>query len=413
MKTVAVASLLFVFLFNQVAGAAGICQDLFLNGKAEQSQTQYPVVVYQKPEIKILIQTKSPRVRMTTVSDEGLKSRLVIEEQPLSQDADQAVLEVMRLLLNNNDFVLNEKNVLEKNEMTLGIPLKDGLTFLVTYESRSSERSSFVIDDKIVLATPTSNHKITSNLKDPVNLRLAKSEFDMPDFFQKDTVINLKVPLSLNSNVLAKLKKFAALFEHMDKDELRKILALESPFKRNALLRLGRIKSTFKNIVQKQPIKLAFNGAAMALITFGVNHFMTNQSNIDVFQHLNSKPAAVVDVATTTASFSVEESLAKAQYATIRKEAQQKALSQKVSDSVSETKDLIASGGTSFTVNAHTFIFEQADPLNGSTHTYIVFAEDKVIGKAKAQALQYFAMEINAAKYAPMIKAIKAHQQIN
>lgn len=411
MKSWTVSSILFVFLFNQIAGAAGLCEALFPEAKAAKIVADAAPKKVIAEKFKIKVATDSDRTEMYKINDEGFHSRLKIEVKELSKDSDQAVLELMRLLVDGTTYALEDKNVLLKNKMSLGIRLNNGFTFLVNYESKSSTRPWFVVEDKILLLSPTNKEiKITDGIVDPISLKIAKSEFDMPDFFEKDSQVVLKIPLSVEPEVLKKLDSYAPLFEHMPKEKLRKILAINSTFKRKAMLQLERAKSMFKKEIMKQPFKILLHGTIMGLISFGVNQAVSTNGT-DVFKHMNDKPAAVVEAATLTASFSANEALAKAQYSELRKQIQQTAQEQHTTAGAEKSKDIIVAGGTSFTVNAKTFIFEQADPMNGSIHTYIVFAEDKVI--KNEPALQYFATEINAAKYAPMIQAIKSHQQID
>lgn len=356
MKIVVTGLILLGLTQSSISNAAGLCENLFtFRPEAQQPQIQV------QQQTTAYAEVGSARVEVTKVSDENSHSKLHVEQLEFSKDPNQAVLELIRYLVNGRTFALEDKNVLIKNKMTLGIPLKNGYTFLVTYESKSNEYPLFVIEDKITLLSPSNKEfKLTDVLISPTEMKIAKSDFDMPEYFEKDLLVNLKIPLSIDATILAKLDGYAKYFEHIPKEKLRKIFAQQSPVKRNMLLQIGRAKSMLNEAFLKSPFKIAAQAVFMAAIINGSGHIMTNYFT-------NPLPP-------------------------------------------SSTTQVKLGKGALINNNDVSWVLETKDNAN-QPHTYIAFSGEIKSANLNNQPVQYVIFEVDPVKYAKLIAQMKQNQK--
>lgn len=395
MKILVTIPLILIFLLGQVSGAAEQCRFYF-----------------GQP-----ITTESSRVELLKIGETNLRSKIKIETQTLVENTNEAALDLMRLLVDGPSFILDEKIALLKDTMELSIPLKNGYWLLVSYDSRSMSGSRFVLD-KIFLLSEATKTKIADNMLLPPNtftfdaatpvekLTLAKTDFELPEYFPKDYLLKLKIPLVVDGPSLEKLAQFAKYFDYFTKkDDLRKIINQKSPFKRKLLLQVGKAKSILTSVVLKQPFKIVVQGIMLGIAINGASYMMTNYNvNLNPFQAFSHQPS-IVEKSTSFTQFASQSPEVKSQFKAVVEEAQQRLALNEPYTGPKISKTLMDSSNK-FSINANTWIFEKNDPSENVKRTYIVFSEEST--NKNIDNIQYFILEIDATKYAALIQAIKA-----
>ncbi|AZZ36531.1 hypothetical protein CIK05_06920 [Bdellovibrio sp. qaytius] len=396
--------------------AAPSCEVLFSESKSAEATT---IVAEAEPlpVIKESVQSQSPRVELVKVTNSPAPEKLVIENVNFSEKTDEAAIEVMRLLLQNSSYVLEEKNVLNKGELVIGIPAKDGYYFEVTYKSMSGERSQFIVD-KISLKTPTGSEskKIAEGFLKAGELKLKKSEFEIGNLLGDGINAKLKIPLIIDGPLLNKIDKLARFFEFFKKDEMRNLLKSNSMLKIRTVFEYRRARDVFFKVLLKEPMKAAIGLGFIVLATSVSNMPMNvlgrgpepigNQvaamAPRETISFLQSR-INQMNIPSAEVNIKAEISQLNAQIKTH--------FSSNAAYNGPKLSEIRLDQESSFSLMHQTFIIEKADEFNKSVHTYIVFAEEKA--STVGPGVQYMIMEINPSKYPLLIKLIKGQTSIS
>lgn len=373
-----------IFLLSQISGAAEQCRFYF--GQA--------------------VTTESSSTEMISLSNDNVRSKIKIEQVPLEGDVNAAASAIMKMLVNGTSYILDEKIALHKGTMELGIPVKNGYTLLAVFESTSTAAPRFTLD-KIFSVSPTGvKEKIAEKLISPNEFTLTNSEFDLPTYFPQDYLVRLKIPLVIEGPALEKLYELAKYFKFFSKEELRKIFNIESSVKRKIVLQVGKAKSVLKSVIIKQPFKIAVQGIMLGVAIHGANYMLTNYNiNLNPFQAISNHTQSIVEKSISSVQFESQPANVKAQFKAVVEEAEHKITLNEPYTGPKISKVLMNSANK-FSLNASTWVFEKIDSTDNSKHTYMVFSEEKTV--QNIEGIQYYIMEIDAAKYADLIRAIKA-----
>lgn len=377
-----------------------------------------PAPVARKiPVIIEPVKSNSNRVELKRHTNSEVVEKLVIEEMGFSTKPEEASIEMMRLLLQNSSYVLEEKNVLTKGELSIGIPAKDGYYFEVTYKSMSTEKSQFIVD-KITLRTPTGtgSKKVAEGFLKASEVKIKKAEFELGDILGAGINAKIKIPLIIDGPLLTKIDKLAKFFEYFKKDELRQLLRTNSMTKIRLVFEYRRARDVFFKVLFKEPMKAAI-GMGFIILATGIAtnpiHMTNRQTPEPISTHI------VAAAPRETSAYLAE----RINHIEIPQQAQQ--LRSEVIELNKQIKthfnskapyygpniaEIRLDHSSAFSKEHQTWIFEKVDQFNKSKHTYIVFAEEKV--SIEGPGLQYMIMEIDASKYPELIKLIKNQGKI-
>lgn len=389
------------------------CQGLF----APEPMLLLPAPTYKKPVIIEPVKSNSDRVQLKKHENSEVIEKLVIEEMGFSQKPDEASIEMMRLLLTNSSYVLEEKNVLLKGELSIGIPIKDGYYFEVSYKTMSSERSQFIVD-KITLRTPTGtgSKKVAEGFLKAGEVKIKKSEHELGDILGAGINAKIKIPLIIDGPLLNKIDKLSKFFEFFRKDELRNLLRSSSMLKIRTVFEYRRARDVFFKVLFKEPMKAAI-GMGFIILATGM---ATNPINMVGRQ--GPEPIGTHIVATApreTSSYLIDRinhMELPAAAAALRSEVTVLNAQIKTHFTSAEVyngprlSEIRLDQGSAFSQQHKTWIFEKVDPMNKSTHTYLVFAEEKA--SVAGPGVQYMVMEIDASRYPELIKLIKGQTSV-
>ncbi len=386
-----------LFIFTILTAAITIASNAWAISRCEG--------LFPEPITPYKVASDSNRIEIMRVSKNLDVSKLQIEESAFSADPKVAVIELIRMLVKNSDYKLEDKNVLIKNKFTLGVPLKDGYSLMLSYESKSSTDPRFVLQDKILLVTPTGKEiKVTDELINSDSFKINKSEFKLDQLAETGLNFKLKAPLVVQGELLKNFSDLANYFEYFDKQELRTLFnKSDSLFKIKTHLTLRKAKSVFYNVLIKEPFKFAIGGALMFAV-FNSHLFMADDAKV-----VGGGMATPVYISETFNKLQLPpgDKDLKQQFAEI----QLKSVEHQQSLNYSNLKfgDIPIHSQNSFSMKNNLFVFERVNENTLSTHTYLVFSNDisNQMSAANSLGMQYFVMEINAVKYERLIKYIK------
>ncbi len=379
-----------ISLFSFIAQAL-TCKSLFI---------QPPIQPYS-------IETDSPRLDMAQITNDGTHSKLFVEESGFSKDVNQAVIEMIRMLSANSAFKLEDKNVLTKNKFTLGVPIKDGYVLELNYESKSNINPRFILQDKIVLITPSGKeYKITDDLLQRDEIKINKSEFDLKDYAHLGRHLKLKAPLVVDGLLLKKFSQLADYFEYFKKAEIANIFKSNSMLQIETAFRLRKAKDVFFNVLVKQPFKFMISGALMFAV-MNTQLFVPHHNVVPVAQDQSISAAYI---AKTINKLPIPESQPqlKKEYLTLQAELANKVQSHSFSHI--NFLEIQLDSKNMFSQENNLFIYEKANENTGEKNTYVVFSND--ISKNSMVGMQYLIIEIPAFKYANLINYIKNQGKI-
>lgn len=398
-----------VFHFGTVQAYAQTCENLFANSTevvaVADTPAPLPVVVENIPSI-------SNRVELQKVTNSPTPEKLILEKLDFSQNTDQASIELMRLLLQNSAYVLEEKNVLTKGELVIGIPAKEGYFFEITYKSVSNERSQFIVD-KITLKTPTGtdSKKVAEGFLKAGELQLKKTEFEIGGLLGKEINAKLKIPLAINGPLLTKIDTLATFFEYFRKDEMRTLLKTNSMLKIRTIFEYRRARSVFFKVLFKEPIKTAI-GFGFIILASGMSPMNIGKAPTQVEMNPVAVEAilprdTVTYLSQRINSFDIPEEarLIKAELYELNKQITRNFSRRDQTYVGPKAGDILLDNNNTFSLKHKTWIFEQVDFKTKSVRTYIVFAEDKVSNEGPG--IQYMVMQIEPNTYPELIKFIK------
>lgn len=390
------------------------CRQIF---EEKQPVLLLPAPARKVPVIIEPVQSNSNRVELKRHTNTEAVEKLTIEVMDFSTKPDEASIEMMRLLVQNSSYVLEEKNVLTKGELSIGIPAKDGYFFEVTYKTMSSERSQFVVD-KITLRTPTGtgSKKIAEAFLKPGEVKLKKAEHELGDILGAGINAKLKIPLVIDGPLLNKIDKLSKFFEFFKKDELRNLLRTGSMAKIRLVFEYRRARDVFFKVLFKEPMKAAI-GMGFIILATGI---ATNP--INMVSRSTPEPIATHVVAAApreTSAYLVErinhieipQQAQQLRYEVVELNKQIKThFDSKALYSGPNLAEIRLDHSSAFSKAHQTWIFEKVDQFNKSKHTYIVFAEEKA--SVAGPGIQYMVMEIDASKYPELIKYINSQGKI-
>lgn len=390
-----------VSYFGTVSSYAQSCQNLFL-----ESYGPAPLIIED-------LTSQSKRVEIQKIMNSTQVEKLTLEQMDFSKDPDQASIELMSLLLQNSSYILEEKNVLTKNELTIGIAAKDGYFFEVTYKAVANERSQFIVD-KVSLKTPTGtdSKKIAEGILMPNEVKLKKTDFDLGPVLGNGIHAKLKIPLIIEGTLLTKIDSLARFFEYFRKDEMRSLLQTDSILKIRAVFEYRRAKDVFFKVLFKEPMKVVIGFGFIMMATGNPLPFQKGPEQPVAQQIAAVMPADNVNIIQNRINgikVPLNAHQLKAEVTELNKQVRSHFNTTKTY-SGPKFSEILLDTSNSFSRAHQTWIFEQVDPYNKSLHTYIVFAEDKI--SVAGPGIQYMVMEIEATKYPELIKFIKAQGQI-
>lgn len=405
------------YISSSLTYAGPSCRVMF--GAAEEKVVIAGLLPAPKRKIPVIIEpvrSNSNRVELKKYTNTEAPEKLVIEAMNFSQKPEEASIELMRMLLQNSSYVLEEKNVLTKGELSIGIPVKDGYYFEVTYKSMSSERSQFLVD-KITLRTPTGtgSKKVAEGFLSSGEVKIKKTEHELGDILGEGINAKIKIPLIIDGPLLNKIDHLAKFFEYFKKDELRKLLETNSMLKIRAVFEYRRARDVFIKVLFKEPMKAAI-GMGFILLATGITTNPINMIKNDP-QQISTQVVAVAPRETGAYmqskinGFDIPQSAVqlRTEISEINRQIKSFANSNEPYHGPN-ISDISLDHSSAFSEQHRTWILEKADPYNKSVHTYIVFAQEKAT--TAGPGLQYMVMEISAEKYPNLIKFIRDQGRI-
>ncbi len=129
-------------------------------------------------------------------------SELNLTPTDLSSNPNSAMEQLIYMTSQNSQFVVVPKETLEKNQVILALPLKDGYIVEMVYSSKSQVTPSFTLD-KIDMVSSSGRKTIS---KDPVDFNqfvLKKTNFKLDGVFPSGLEVHAAIPLKIDGQVLS------------------------------------------------------------------------------------------------------------------------------------------------------------------------------------------------------------------
>lgn len=190
-------------------------------------------------------------------------SLLQLVPTDFSSNAKVSALEVIKLSLTSTSFSLLEKNYLNKDKITLGFSLKDGMTLEVSYASNSKYEDQFLIEQINIRSATGYKFKVAENVLQEHDFELKSDVFDLTKYLGGNSNLELKIPLVIRGQTLSQIADYAKSFELFTKDELRTLYTTKNEKQIARTIFSRKAKDLFYKVLVKEPFKLIIGGAMM------------------------------------------------------------------------------------------------------------------------------------------------------
>lgn len=208
-------------------------------------------------------------VRISKSIDLESPASIRLTESKNFDTPETQAIKIVRQALVSPSFVLNDKNFISKDEMTIGYTIDNGYSLNVVYKSDSRATKKFNINE-IHLITPTNYKvKLSDSLFKEDRFELNQNEFDVNNYFPLGTKIEANIPFFIEGKTLDVLDKYNTYFGLFKKEELKKVFSNPSANAIQSLLSIRRAKDVFHKILVKQPYKMVIGVAiSFSVLTY-------------------------------------------------------------------------------------------------------------------------------------------------
>ena len=387
-----------LFMFN-ASWAAPACVDLI---KLIDTEAPKPA------NIPVAQLFKSERIILQRMSQPSEATAMVVKGKSISANPQAATMELMKMMVHTTSYSLSDKNVLYKDSLNLGMPIGEGYSLGLKYESDGRENPIFRLE-AIEIVTPTGfTFKVSKEALSRVEFKLSKDLFELPtDVYPAGRRIEAEIPLSIEGKSLTEIDRMSGSLELFKKPELREIADQKTygTMKRKFFFR--KTKALFKKYFIAAPFKTIANLAPTlilaSVISYGVTAIPRTAEVV--------KPVPEVSWVNTSINQASARAITpeiKIQFNQLLAEADTK-----IKSGASETPQLgpasTAAPKFKFSEQHMTWVFEQK-AADGSTKTFIVLTEESAA--TANEPIKYLVLQIDPTKYAEMIKFIRAQGHV-
>jgi hypothetical protein len=392
------STFIFIFLFGALkAVSAPLCSDLIKQNLNPAPETPNQIVSTDRINERVLIN------RMLLSEKSTL---LKFESKPLSPDHKIATMDLLQMMVHTTSFTLNDKNVLYKDELILGVPLSNGFSLQATYFADGRAKPSFALNSVELVTLTGETHRIVKSMLERDSHVISKKTVELnSDIYPAGYEITAALPVQIEGEALIQLKKITPDLELFDKTEIKKIAEEKtfSQMKRSFLAR--KTRSLFKKYFVAAPFKSVANFLPTIFLASTISWSITN-INRDA-QVLKPSAAWVQTGINEAAAKSISPEV-KILFHELKAEAQAQINSGQAENPMLGAASLSADK-YKFSDRHMTWVFEQAD-AQGQKQTYIVLT-DEVAGVAH-EPIKYLIIKVDATKYKILIDHIKSQGHI-
>lgn len=335
-------------------------------------------------------------------ADESLTvSELHLNPQDLSKNPEAALEQLIYMSSQTSQLTVVPKETLEKNEMVLGLPLKDGYILEMTYSSKSQVEPTFTLD-KIEMVSPTGRQTLLKNALKFDQLMLKESKLKLEGIFPVGYSIEANLPLKIDGAVLEnytrKILPYLPLFK---KSELAEISKTKSLKRFRFEIQYRAIKHLiFEALLSKSSVRKIFQYSIFIGIGFGAAngfHFrdlappVTPSTSISWLKEMNGNLATNLKMPANASTQSELQSL--------NQELNQQMMIYPARVKL-QTQDLpfLVQKGMKVSENQFAWILEDTK----AQQTYLVFSRGHANG-----SIEYFSLAINPQTYPNLISRME------
>ena len=185
-----------------VASATMMCQQLFL-----QTSKEVAVNRMQDPE---------------ALAELSLQAITFEATEPLA--VARETKEIILMMAQSRGLIISDKEVNEKGKLQLGMPIGNGFSIELKYESHSMEEPRYVLDHMDVLS-PTGKIVLSSNpidMHDVRKLARSKTNFEI-EAYGVGLDVMAKIPTLISGGVLREIQEMSPKLELLPKDVIRQL----------------------------------------------------------------------------------------------------------------------------------------------------------------------------------------------
>lgn len=396
-KAIGVFLLLFSSWFQALAAPA--CSDLL--NRAFNLPPETPNQIVRSFPL-------TERIQINQMSHSEKPTIIRLEAKPFHHDYKVSTMDLLQMMVHTTSFALNDKNVIFKDELVLGFPLKDGYSLQATYAADGRVKPGFTLQNLELISPTGEPQKIAKGLIERDKYVITKQTIELgTDVYPSGQEIKAALPVQVEGETLSQIKKMTPDLELFDKSELKKI-AEEKTFpqmRRSFLAR--KTKSLFNKYFVAAPFKTIANFLPTILLASAISWSVSNLSREAEPVKPIPAPAWVQTSINQAAAKSISPEV-KILFNELKEEAQAQIRSGAAENPAFGPASLSAEK-YKFSDQHMTWVFEQADS-QGHKQTYIVLTEE-IAGTAN-EPIKYLVLKVDPAKYKILIDYIKSQGHV-
>lgn len=415
-------SILGIFVFNLIlspfAWSQNQCVHLFnyfqhnemalLTGPQKETPK---IETNESPEIiRVALKAESDKVQIVERQGDLQKtSKLYFKKGQFNKDPKLGALELLKLVVQNSSHILEDKNVLNKDKLTLGVPLKNGYSLEVVYASDARAYSRFIIDKVSVVLPNGKSQKITDTVLTAEGDQFDKKSVEIKGALENALDIELNLPTHIEGPTLMQFADYARYFEFYTKEELRERVQTLTPKRMEYSFKYRHLKDVFTKLIIKEPFKQIFTVITTLAITSG--GFLT-YTDIATTPAVVTKPPTEIMIINPNLHelpLNVKSPEVKTQFAELKAEAMFK-LASKTQDELTKMPEVKIDYNYLFSNEASVWIQRVKDPATKSNKVYVVFGEQK--RTVQGSSLQYFIIDVDPVKYNLLIRYLESQGKV-
>lgn len=376
--------------------------------KVDPAEAASQKISYGPSEKDILSEGAISYRQITNESANGekLATKVVIINEDLNQQKKEfELIRLLSRLVYTTSFKIDLAQMLKRDKLVFGIPMKDGYSFELTYASDGRETPNFDLKEVSIITPSPGAERIQLTEEKSLSAKIRKNEltFEVPKKLPKNLEISVRVPSAISGDILNNLTRLSEYLSLYPKEKLRDLFAQKSMTKIMWSFRLQKSISLFKKYFIAGPFKFAITGG-LALAVASVSHFSVLHP-VDSFELMTAKTSWVNTAINEVAARDIAPEV-KMQLADLREEANRLGKDKANLTTADVSQALSVTPQFKFSSQHMTWVLEKkgkhpSDPQQ----TYIVFTEEA--SGSSGGDFKYIILPIDPSRYSGLIEFIR------
>lgn len=328
-------------------------------------------------------------VSISSIDGPAQASKLTITSQPLQPDKTDALAQLMSLASHTRMPNISDKEIAEKGQFLLDVPLKDGYSAQLLYVSDFRDAPTYTLKGADLVSPSNRVERLSKKLLNFHELKIRdEATFDLSDLFPLNFDIRLEIPVAIEGPALNQFLGLLPKFKYFTKYELQE-------YARDKDMRELVIASHFRNLknwIITRATRLGASVILTSITVYGTNVMMKPTEKV---QALN-EPQKIAWVLDSNLELGLNQGKdLQSEVQNLNKDI----LAQSAIHPT--TAQILKFSSQNLKINDSTYAWSFKDVSLANSKTYIVFSKDDNNG-----TISYFITPVDAQKYPKLLNIL-------